>query len=30
MPTLNKETVIGGVMLLGGLWLAYVGFKKVF
>lgn len=27
---LDKNTLIGGVMLLGGAWLVWSGYKKVF
>ncbi len=27
---LDKNTLIGGVMLLGGLYVAYMGYKRVF
>lgn len=30
MPKLDKNTVIGALMLLGGGYVAYMGFKRVF
>ena len=30
MPKLDKNTIIGAVMVLGGAWLVFTGYKKVF